>query len=169
MPSYKDRYDRPAQAYEQQLASASAGEEQLAEDLWKRSREETEAQHAQQTDLAYAGLAGAGSGQGAMGLRSATYAGGQVGQQYANDAAMLAALEDQAYREQMMQVLGRRGEYGMAGTGFAADQYAAAAQEEAYQRMLEEQKKAQEAAETSGYVGMITGPIGAGIGAGVGE
>lgn len=164
MPNYQDRYDRPAQAYEQQLQSASVGEEELAKDLWQRSREETDAQLAAQTTQAYADIAGAGAGQGAMGLRSATYAGGQVGQQYANDQAMFAAMEDQAYREQMMQVLGRRGEYGMAGMGFAADQYASAKQEEAYQKAMEEKKKAQEAAETAAYVGLAMGPAGALLG-----
>jgi hypothetical protein len=164
MPNYQDRYDRPAQAYEERLQAASLGEEELAEDLWKRTRAETEAQHAQQTNRAFADIAGAGSQGGPERLRAATYGAGQVGQQYATDAAMLAALEDQAYREQMMQVLGRRGEYGMQGMGFAAEQYAAAAQQQAYEKTLEEQRKLREAQEAAETLGIVMGMMGAGLG-----
>jgi hypothetical protein len=160
---YRGEYDKPAQAYEDRLASTSMEEEELAEDLWSRTRADTEAQHAQQTNLAYASLAGAGSGGAPERLRSATYAQGQVGQQHATDAAMLAALEDQAYRQQMMDILGRRGEYGMAGMEFATDQYVAAAQREAYERQKEEQRRLREAQETAETIGLVAGMAGAGI------
>jgi hypothetical protein len=166
MPSYTERYDKPAQAYEERLKSTSIGEEDLAKDLWDRTRADTEAQHAQQTTQAYGDIAGAAS-QGAPGqLRSASYAQGQMGQQYSNDASMLASLEDQAYREQMMQVLGRRGDYGMQSMGFAADQYGRAQQQQSYDRAMEEQKKLQEAQEVAETVGMISSMMGAGLAGG---
>lgn len=157
---YEKQYDKPAQAYEERMAAVSMEEEELAEDLWRRQRADTEAQHEQQTNLAYAALAGAGAGGAPERLRSATYAQGQLGQQHTTDAAMLAAIQEQAYRQQMMDVLGRRGEYGMAGIGFATDQYAAAAQRAAYERQKEEQEKLREAQETAETIGLVAGAMG---------
>lgn len=159
--SIHDRYNRPTLAYESRLQAASADEEDRNRELWDRTKADTEAQLAAETDQAYRDVGGAAVGQGQMGLRSAAYASDQLGQQRAAEQAYLDAQADQAFREQQMGVMGRRGEYVMQGQSFAADQYAAAAQEEAYLAAKKAAEDAAEAEETAGYIsagmGMLSG------------
>jgi hypothetical protein len=161
--SIYDKYDKVAQTYESRLQAASAAEEARNRELWDRTKADTEAQLGAQTDLAYRDVGGAAVGQGAMGLRSAAYASDQIGQQRATEQAYLDAMADQAYREQLMGVLGRRGEYAMTGQDFAADQYAVAAQEKAYQEAKKAREEAQKAEETAGYIGAGMGMLSAGM------
>jgi uncharacterized membrane protein YgcG len=77
------------------------------------------------------------------------------------EQAYLDAQADQAARERMMGVMGRRGEYAMQGQQFAADQYAEAAQQQAYEEAMKAEEAAREAEETAAYVGMATGMMGA--------
>jgi hypothetical protein len=66
--SIYDKYDRPAQAYESRLQAASAAEEARNRELWARTKEDTEAQLAAETEQAYRDVGGAAVGQGQMGL-----------------------------------------------------------------------------------------------------
>jgi len=157
-------YDRPAQEYDQRLAAASSAEEARARELWQRNRAASEAQLAQQTALTQRDIAGAGaSGGGPSMLRAAAYGSGQVAQQASTEGALQKQMEDQAMREQMAQMYGRRGEYGMWGQQFAADQYGAWAEQEAYNKKREAEEAGKDQRDAAAAVGMIGGFIGGGI------
>jgi len=166
MAGIYDNYDKIAGTYESRLQAASAAEGARNREMWDRTKADTEAQLAAETDQAYRDVGGAAVGQGQMGLRSAAYASDQIGQQRVAEQAYLDAQADQAFREQQMGVLGRRGEYAMQGQGFAADQYAAGAQEEAYQEAKKAAEAAAEAEETAGYISTALGLFSGGMAGG---
>lgn len=158
-------YDEPAQEYDWRLAEASAAEEQRARELWERTRAASEAQLQQEAAFARRDVAGAGAGPDPSRLRASTYQQSDITQRAATEAALQKQMEEQAFREQMMGVYGRRGEYGMAGQQFAADQYSAYMEKKAYERQKKEEEQAAAAEEQAAYVGMALGALGAGAGA----
>ena len=160
-------YDQPAQGYDDRLAAASSAESSAARDLWKRNRAASERQLAQQTALAQRDISGMGASGGPSMLRASAYGSGQVAQQASTEGALQRQIEDQAMRDQLSQVYGRRGEYGMWGQQFAADQYSSWAEMEAYKKKKEAEEAAAEAAADAQAVGMVAGVMTAGLAGGI--
>lgn len=160
----KEGYDEMAVEYDQRLAASSQAEEDRARELWERTKEAQRQQVGEQAALARRDVAGAGaSGDPAM-IRASAYGQNDITALASGEMAMQDAIADQAFREMMLGVYGRRGEYGMEGQANAADMYDAWSAQEAYNRRKAQEEAAADAESTAQGVGMMMGIMGAGLG-----
>lgn len=109
--------------YRDRIASASAGEEQTLAALQARTQAEGQRQLGQQYGSAIGLGYGAAQGGGPAALRGATYGAGAMGQQRSNDAAMMKAIQDQAFRQAYADLLQRRAGYELGAQGLATKGY----------------------------------------------
>lgn len=153
LSGYADRYgDR--------LASASASEEELYEQLRREALLRSEQQLGEQIGLAAAGLYGAGAGQGAAGLRGATYGAADVRQRGATEGEMLRAAEEQQFGAYYQDLLARRTSYALAQRELDSNLQGLADREETEKAKENQAKNDAEDARNMQYLGMIVGAAG---------
>lgn len=146
---YKERLDNAYEAEKNQLASL-----QSATDTQRQNLAGT------QTDYGTRGLYGAAQGGGAAALRGATYAGGDLRQGVANEAAAQKLSDDEAFRRYQMELESRRGQYGLMGMQGDTDFQAWLREQEAADAEDRYKNKAREDAETYGNAGIAAGVVG---------
>lgn len=150
--------------FRDRLSAASAQEEATLAALQARANAEGERQLQQQYGEAIGLGYGAAQGGGTAALRGAAYGAGSMRQQQSSDLAMMRAVQDQAFRQQHLDLLGRRGGYELGAQGLSTKGYGLSQQKRGDAAEREAADAAQEHQQQASNVGLGVGAAGAAAG-----